>query len=164
MSLATIRYRPFTIAALTAIWLLLTQSLAPGNVLLAFVLAVAWARALDRLEFPRMQLRRPLAAIRLVALVVQDIVRSNIAVAWIIMRPGMGGRRASFMDIPLDVEHPVALSCLAGIVTATPGTLWVDIDADGRSMRLHVLDLVDEEYWIRKIKGTYEALLRQVFE
>lgn len=164
MSLVTIRHRPITVASLAAIWLLLTQSLAPLNILLAVVVSVVWAKALDKLEFPRMHLRRPRAALRLFLLVAHDIVRSNIAVAWIIMRPGTGGRRASFMDIPLDVAHPVALSVLAGIVTATPGTLWVDIDADGRSMRLHVLDLVDEEGWIRKIKGDYEALLREVFE
>lgn len=164
MTRSVLRRRPLTVTALVLIWLLLTQSVAPANLVLALALAWFWARMLDRLEFPEMKLRRPRAALALAAHVVRDVVRSNLAVGWIIARPNARRRRAAFMDIPLDVTHPVALAVLAGIVTATPGTLWVDVDADGRSMRLHVLDLVDEAAWTRKIKGDYESLLREVFE
>ena len=29
---------------------------------------------------------------------------------------------------------------------------------------MHVLDLVDEETWVRTIKGRYERLLMEIFE
>ncbi len=34
------------------------------------------------------------------------------------------------MAIPLDLREPFALSLLSVILTATPGTLWVQYDSD----------------------------------
>ena len=59
---------------------------------------------------------------------------------------------------------PTLRPFLALIVTATPGTLWVDFDRRRGTLLLHVLDLVDEESWIQLIKGRYESLLMEIFE
>jgi multicomponent K+:H+ antiporter subunit E len=53
---------------------------------------------------------------------------------------------------------------LAGIVTATPGTVWVDHDEATSTLTLHVLDLKSETEWIDWIKGRYERLLMGIFE
>ena len=58
-------------------------------------------------------------------------------------------RRAGFVRIPLDMRAPYGLAALACILTATPGTVWVDYDAAEGTMLLHVLDLTDEEEWVR---------------
>ncbi len=68
------------------------------------------------------------------------------------------------MQIPLDMRSPHGLSALACILTATPGTVWVDYDAKGGVMLLHVLDLVDEETWVRTIKDKWERRLMEIFE
>jgi multicomponent K+:H+ antiporter subunit E len=98
-------------------------------------------------------------------LVIADIVRSNIAVARIIL--GLAGereRRSGFVDIPLDLRNPYGLAALACIITATPGTLWVSFDEAKATLTIHVLDLVDESEWARTIKGRYERLLLEIFE
>ena len=98
----------------------------------------------------------------LLGLVLRDIVRSNIAVARIVL----GGREvhSGFVKIPLDLADAHGLAVLAGIVTATPGTVWVDHDAATSMLTLHVLDLKSETEWIDWIKGRYERLLMGIFE
>jgi multicomponent K+:H+ antiporter subunit E len=154
---------PLGAAALLAIWLLLNESLEPGIALLGAGLALGGARMLRRLEVPKPRLRRPLAAVRLAFLVLIEIVRSNAAVAQIIL-----GRRSQarsgFVRIPLEMRNPYGLTTLACIITATPGTLWVEYESAGNTILLHVLDLVDDETWIRTIKDRYESRLMDIFE
>ena len=68
------------------------------------------------------------------------------------------------MRIPLDMRDPYGLAALACIITATPGTLWVEYDSADNTMLLHVLDLIDEEEWVRIIKDRYERRLMEIFE
>jgi multicomponent K+:H+ antiporter subunit E len=160
------RWWPFPLlsAGLFVMWLLLNQSLAPGQVLLGAVVALAGGWALAPLRPPRARLRRPWAMIRLAGLVLADIVRSNIAVASIILGPGKRRERSGFVDIPLELRDPYALATLACIITATPGTLWVSFDSASGVVMIHVLDLVDESDWVRIVKHRYERLLREIFE
>jgi multicomponent K+:H+ antiporter subunit E len=53
---------------------------------------------------------------------------------------------------------------LAMILTATPGTVWVDLSTDSSELTLHVLDLKDETQWVRTIKQRYERPLMEIFE
>ena len=53
---------------------------------------------------------------------------------------------------------------MACIITATPGTLWVNFDAQKGLLIIHVLDLIDEGEWIHTIKGRYERHLLEIFE
>jgi multicomponent K+:H+ antiporter subunit E len=102
--------------------------------------------------------------IRLAGLVLADIVRSNIAVASIILGPGKRRERSGFVDIPLELRDPYGLATLACIITATPGTLWVSFDSATGVVMIHVLDLIDESEWVRIVKHRYERLLREIFE
>src|SRR5690606_3827614 len=124
-------------------------------------IAGTWVMAALRLDEPSM--RRPMAAVRLFVAVSIDIIRSNIAVARIISRPGRP-LTSGFLVIPLEMREPTALAILAGIITATPGTIWVSFDSRVGTLVIHILDLVDEESWIRVIKGRYERMLMAVFE
>ena len=145
-------------------WLLLHQTLAPGHLILGSLLGIGGAWALTRLEPPAGRLRRPRAMLQLSFLVLHDIVRSNIAVARIILGPRAHNETSGFLDIPLELRAPYGLAVLALIVTATPGTLWVKFDSATGVLTLHVLDLIDEDAWIRTIKQRYERHLVEIFE
>jgi multicomponent K+:H+ antiporter subunit E len=155
---------PLLSAALLALWLLLNQSVSPGQIVLGAVLAIlaAWAMAALRPEKPR--IRRPGAALRLAGIVLVDILRSNLAVGRIIVRSREPGVNAGFMTIPLELRSPQGLAVLSIIITSTPGTIWLNYDAAKGTLLLHVLDLVDETVWIETIKGRYERLLMEIFE
>ena len=153
---------PVVSAGLLVLWLLL-NGLSVGHILLGGTVALIGGWAFAVLEPPKMRLRRPLTVFRLAAFVFADIVRSNVAVARIIL--GLEPRRwtSGFVDIPLQLRDPYALAALACIITSTPGTLWVDFDEASGTLTIHVLDLVDETEWVRTIKGRYERLLLEIF-
>ena len=155
---------PMMAATLLGVWLLLNESVAPGTIILGGVLSLATVATLSTLDLPAGRFRRPRAALSLLLLVLVDIVRSNIAVAKIILRPGKGGRVSGFLRIPLDLRAPYGLATLACILTATPGTVWVAYDRSRNTILLHILDLVDEQEWVDLIKRRYETRLMELFE
>jgi multicomponent K+:H+ antiporter subunit E len=161
-----IRLLPFPLvsAGLLIVWLLINQALSPGHILLGAAAGLLGGWALARLDPPMPRLRRPIMVFRLAALVLADIVRSNIAVARIILGLRAGERTSGFIAIPLELRDPYGLATLACIITATPGTLWVDFNATNGTLTIHVLDLVDESDWVRTIKGRYERLLLEIWE
>jgi len=150
--------------ALTAMWLLLNGAVTIGNVMIGSLVAVAAVRARALLQPPSIRLRRPIAAVTLAGIVVADIVRSNVAVAAIVLRRGTRDRAAGFVDIALDTRNPAALAALACIITATPGTAWAGYDAQSNTLTMHVLDLVDRAQSARTIKDRYERALMEIFE
>ena len=153
---------PVLTGTLLIMWLLLNDSLSLGHIVLGllFAVALAWSSGALRPLTPR--IRQAHLALVLLAFVLRDIVRSNIAVARIVL----GGREvhSGFVKIPLDLTDPHGLAVLAGIVTATPGTVWVDHDEATSTLTLHVLDLKSETEWIDWIKGRYERLLMGIFK
>jgi multicomponent K+:H+ antiporter subunit E len=153
---------PVLTGTLLVMWLLLNDSLTLGHVVLGLSFAVALAWSSGALRPLRPRIRQAHLALVLLGFVLGDIVRSNIAVARIVL----GGREvhSGFVKIPLDLTDAHGLAVLAGIVTATPGTVWVDHDAETSTLTLHVLDLKSETEWIDWIKGRYERLLTGIFE
>jgi multicomponent K+:H+ antiporter subunit E len=155
---------PLLSACLLAMWLLLNQTVAVGHVLLGGILAVIGGWTMSALQPPRVRIRRPRAIVRLLFLVLADIVRSNIAVARIVLAPRHRSLTSEFINIPIELRDPHGLAVLAIIITATPGTLWVNFDSANGNVMIHVLDLIDENTWIDTIKGRYERLLLEIFE
>jgi multicomponent K+:H+ antiporter subunit E len=149
---------------LLASWLLMQQSLAASDILLGVAIAATgtWAYARLRVPAERPRLRvRPL--LELGALFIDDVVRSNFAVARIVL--GLRRERtAGFLTLPLELRDPRGLAILACIITGTPGTSWARYDARRNAVTIHVLDLVDEDEWVRGFKARYERRLLEIFE
>lgn len=145
-------------------WLVLQSSLAPGTLLMGVILALLAPLPMRTLEPGRASVRAPMQIVALTGLILKDVIRSNHAVATILL----GGRRhervSGFVRIRLEMRSRYGLAALAIILTATPGTLWVQYDAGTGSLLLHVLDLVDEEEWRRLVKDRYECRLMEIFE
>lgn len=143
-------------------WLLLVDTVAPAQLLLAALLALvlpAWA---ERLRPQRARMRRPRVAARLALTVLWDIVLSNIEVARRIL-----GRESAihpgFIWIPLDIRNEHGIAALAGIITLTPGTLSAELAPDRRHLLVHCFHLDDAAATIAQIKARYETPLREIF-
>ena len=164
MTGAVARVSPVLVAVLTAIWLLLNQTLAAGQVLLGLALSLLLAWFGADLRPIRAAFHRIDRAAGLFFVVVWDILRSNLAVARIVL--GLVGRRrvrSGFLEVPLELRDDHALAVLACIITSTPGTVWAGLSPDRATLTLHVLDLRDEEEWVQTIKQRYERRLMEIF-
>ena len=90
-----------------------------------------------------------------------------------------GREVGTWADLPVDPAHrtagmadsvfalfgqDAAARTLPIVITATPGTSWARYDAAANIVTIHVLDLIDEQAWVRQFKGRYERLLKEIFE
>ena len=158
------RWLPHPVLALGlfVMWLLLTQSFSPGQVLLGALVAIFASLAMSALQPETARVRSWRAVFKLAWIVAADIVRSNFAVASLVLFPRRK-RVANFVHLPLDLRDRQGLTILALVLTATPGTMWVQFDRASGDLLVHVLDLVDEDEWVHLIKQRYEALLLEIF-
>lgn len=154
---------PLLSLALLLMWLLLNASVAPATLFAGVVIGLIVPFSMKALQPERPRIRAPRAMMRLAGLVIVDILRSNYAVATIILGRRRRERVSGFIHVPLDLRSRYGLALLAIIITSTPGTLWVQYDPAKGRLLLHVLDLVDESDWIHLIKHRYERLLMEIF-
>lgn len=155
---------PLLPVVLALVWLLLNDSLSAGHLLLGVVFALLATVAVRPLRPLPAWPRRLHVAIGLIWHVFLDIVRSNIDVGRVILGATRRQPTIGFVRIPLDLRDPHGLAMLSIIVTGTPGTVWAGHDPATNVLMLHVLDLQDEDAWVRTIKHRYERPLREIFE
>jgi multicomponent K+:H+ antiporter subunit E len=112
----------------------------------------------------RPRIKHPLRVAEFVAIVLWDIVVSNISVAYLVLFRKGDSLRSQFVTVPLDIQSPEAITMLAGTITMTPGTLSADLASDGSSILVHCLDVENADDVVRDIKHRYERRLKEIFE
>lgn len=153
---------PLLTLSLLIMWLLL-NGFSIGHVVLGSVVAIFASWTMASLRPSKPQLYKWYLVPKLFAIVMVDVLRSNLAVAWVILRGRASGHRSTFLTLPLEIDDPTALAILAVILTATPGSAWLEYDSHQRSVLIHVFDLADESEWRDLIKNRYEKLLLEIF-
>lgn len=153
---------PLLSAALFALWLLLNESLSPGHLLLAALVALALPLLVAPLRPLPVRIRRPRVLLRLIAAVGHDVVQSSLQVAFSVLRAR--APHSAFVTIPLELRDAHALASLAVITTVVPGTVWCELAADRSAVRLHVFDVVDVAAFTLHYKQRYEHPLQEIFE
>ncbi len=155
---------PLLSLALFALWLLLNRSLSVGQLLLAGVLALVIPVLTAGLRPVPVRVRRPGVALALLLRVLADSVRSNFAVARLLLAPGKRRHAAGFVYVSLELRDPNALAVLAMIVCITPGTAWAELSLDRATLLLHVLQVDDAAAIAAYVKSGYERPLMEIFE
>ncbi|MBB3285404.1 MULTISPECIES: Na+/H+ antiporter subunit E [Rhizobium] len=155
---------PYPLLALSLIlmWLLL-NGFTLGQLILGIIVAVfaSWGMASLRPEKPR--LRKWYLLPKLFFRVVFDVAKSNLQVAWIILKGRSRKTNPGFVVLELRVRDQIALALLAVILTSTPGSAWLEYDSNDNTVLLHVLDLENEAQWRDMVANRYEALLMEIF-
>ena len=159
---------PVLSALLAVIWLLLQQSLALPQLIVAAVLALVvprWVRGLLQPAGERARRRAAtgsaVAVVRLVGRVLRDIVSANLTVAALVLRPGSRPQPA-WVRVPFELDDPLAITLLAAIITTTPGTVSCVIDETRREIIVHALDCHDPVAMAAEIKARYERPLQEI--
>jgi multicomponent K+:H+ antiporter subunit E len=143
-------------------WVLLT-GFSPGHILLASVIAILVSRTMLSLLPEKPSLKLGWAIPKLAYYVALDIIQSNILTARIILF-GRKDHQADFVLLPVQLRSPYALATLSIILTATPGTLWIQHDPSRHIILIHMLDLSQKDAWMALVKERYEPLLMEIFE
>ena len=155
---------PLLSVALFLIWLLLNQSVSPGNIVLALILALLLPVMFRGLRPRYVRVRNVGAILRLSWAVMVDTTASNVAVLRFLAWPSSRRAESGFVKIPLDLRDPNGLAVLAMIVCLTPGTSWAELSRDRSVLMLHVLEVKDAQEVIDHVKASYERPLMEIFE
>jgi multicomponent K+:H+ antiporter subunit E len=157
---------PLLSLSLFVAWLMLNESASPGHLLLGAAFALGLPPLTDRLRPERPRLARWADIARLAGVVLLDIVKSNLAVARLVLGPE-SRIQPRFVWLPLSLRDPHGIVALAGVITMTPGTLSADLSDDRRHLLIHAFDVDDdaaEAALIADIRARYEAPLMRIFE
>ncbi|WP_426229835.1 Na+/H+ antiporter subunit E [Pararhizobium sp. DWP3-4] len=155
---------PLLSLALLMLWLLINQSLSPGQIVLGSMLGIAFAWAMVNLQPDKTRLKSYGRIAVLAGHVAVDVVRSNIAVMGVILHAAKRPVNSGFVAIDIGLRDENALALLACILTATPGTAWLEFDRQTGVLLIHVLDLENGAAWSDLIKRRYETPLKEIFE
>lgn len=154
---------PVLAPILTVLWLLLSNSIAPGQIFLGLLLG--WAIPVLTIRFwpEAVTIRKPFTLLRYIGILLFDIVAANFTVARLVLG---NPRRLNplFVKLPLDLTTDLAISLLANSITLTPGTVSAHLSADRRYLLVHALNETDPDALIATIKQRYENPLKEIFE
>lgn len=153
---------PLLSLLLLLLWLLLNDSLAPGQILLGGALGLLIPLFTKRFWPEQAYLHHPVLAARLICIVVWDIVVANFQVARTVLGP-RGEIKPAFVQIPLEVKGELGVTALASVISLTPGTVSAEVDAERRFLLVHALSEESPDQLIRQIKTRYEAPIKEIF-
>ncbi len=154
---------PLLTPILAVVWLLLNNSVDPGQIVMGFLLG--WAIPLISIRFwpETVYIYKPLTLVRYIAVLLFDIIVANFTVARLILgNPDQ--LRPAFVVLPLELTSDLAISLLANSITLTPGTLSAKLSLDRKYLLIHALNETDTEAMIIAIKNRYEIPLKEIFE
>ena len=154
---------PLLTLLLAVVWTLLQNDLTAGMVVFGVILGIiipfgtsAWWPDTPRgFRFGRM--------ISYSFVVIWDIIVANVQVAWIVLTVSNSKLRPAWIEVPLDLKQPEAITVLAGTITLTPGTVSADLSDEGHSLLVHVLHTDDPDGVRDDIKNRYERRLKEIF-
>lgn len=153
---------PLLSLLLLLIWLLLNDSVAPGQVVLGGMLGLLIPLFSKRFWPERARFKRPSLALRLAGRVLLDILVANFVVARIVLGPREAVKPA-FVRVPLDVRGDFAVTALLSVISLTPGTVSANLDRERRFLLIHALSEESPDSLVRQIKERYEAPIKEIF-
>lgn len=154
---------PLLTPILTLIWLLLNNSIAPGQVVLGLLLGWAIPRFTMAFWPDQVRIYRPASLLRFAGVFLFDVLVANVAVARLVLA-GPKALKPLFVRVPLDLTNDLALSLLANTICLTPGTVSAYLSPDQRFLLVHALDCTDPDDLVRTLKARFETPLREIFE
>lgn len=154
---------PLLSLVLLMIWFGLVNYVSLGHLLLGGFFALVLPIITEPYWPGRPKLQSPLKLVAYVFLVLWDIILANIDVAKIILFKKPEDVRSHWINVPLDLKSPEAITMLAGTITMTPGTISAMLSADAQCILVHCLHTDDPDAVRDEIKSRYENRLKEIF-
>lgn len=128
--------------ALLVLWIALLGELSVANVLSGVLLValVSWLFVHDEPQYTL----RPLAALRLAAHVLVNLVSSSARVVLAVIAPTPQRSATSIQQVQLAQGSVFVGAIVSNAITLTPGTMSLDLDPSSLMLSVHVLGTIDE--------------------
>lgn len=154
---------PILSLSIAIIWMLLNNSFEFGHILLGAIVGFLIPYLTQSFWLEGVSIKRHLVFAKFLLVVLWDMLIANMVVARLIidrndkLMPG-------FMEIELDIKHPLGISILANTISLTPGTVSCDLNRDRDKLLVHALHVLDPKQGAMEIKLRYEKPLKEIFD
>jgi multicomponent K+:H+ antiporter subunit E len=155
---------PYLTLLLAVVWMLLENTVSAGVFVFGLIIGLVIPIVTAAYWPNRPKLQRPFRMLSYGAIVIWDILVANVVVAWTVLFKSNEQMHPTWVNIPLAIRTPEAISILAGTITLTPGTVSADLSDQGHSLLVHCLDADDPDAVRDQIKDRYERRLKEIFE
>jgi multicomponent Na+:H+ antiporter subunit E len=151
---------------------------------LHMMLAILWAMATGSLNLPSLMLgflvaggvlhfagpalgnpRYAVRAFRVVGLALfflRELLVSSVRVAIDVLRPSLTMIPA-VIAVPIELGDDAQITLLANLISLTPGTLTIDVSAEGSTLYVHAMYGDDPDGVRQHIQHEYERRIQEVF-
>lgn len=148
---------------LAVFWMFISDSYTPNNFVLGFLFALLLVYLMRGILPGRFYIITLYKIFKLVVIFLIELVKSNIDVMRLVIRPKMNNEPAFFIyETDLKTDWQVVL--LSNLITLTPGTIVIGISDDRRKLFIHSVDFTTKEAEVNSIKTTLEKVVREVGE
>lgn len=139
-------HRVVSLVWLTAVWVMLWESLSWANVLGGLMVATLVMASVPSHKVETPVGFRPVAAIRLLGYFLWKLVEASARLTWEIFTP-RNKINAAVVCVPLRSRVPGIVTVVANMVSLTPGSVTIEVDTDEMILFIHVLHLttLDQE-------------------
>lgn len=155
---------PLLTVSLVVLWLMLSNSVALPDLLLAVLIGIVLPLLTRNLRPQEVRISRPGTVILLVGRVFVDVIRSNIEVARHVWFYRSMPPNDQWVVIPLQLKAPAGLAALAVIAVSVPGTVWSELSMDRTRLLFHVFHVPPGQDFVKLFKERYEQPLMEIFE
>lgn len=137
--------RVVAVVLLTAMWVALWGDLSAGTAVAGLIAAIAVVTIVPNPLPERDLVFRPARAAWFVVMFVRDLVVSTASVARLVVSPGARDVHGTFITVQLSERGHAVRTIIAHSISLTPGTLTVDVEEDGRTLHVHVIQAAEEQ-------------------
>lgn len=142
-------------------WAAMSGTFSLGNVAFGFALGFGVLGLARRDAEARRYFRRTGQLLLLVLYFVKELLVANLRMARDVMLP-RSRMRPGIISVPLKAQTDAEITCVANLITLTPGTLSLDVSADRRTLYVHAMEAADVEAVRRGITGGLERRVLEV--
>jgi multicomponent Na+:H+ antiporter subunit E len=143
-------------------WVAITGEVSFGNLISGFGLGLLVLFFTRRVVGTPTYVVRVWRVFRLLLFFLEEMIRSNLRVAYDVLTPGYH-LRPGVIAIPLEARTDTEITLLANMITMTPGSFSLDISQDRSVLYVHAMYLDENvEDYRRRIKDGFERRILEV--
>jgi multicomponent Na+:H+ antiporter subunit E len=157
-------HRILVVLIVCIIYLAGTSNLEWRNIALGVMISIGIVLLIRPRPRPMDWHRFPMAMVALaqyVVILAYDLIASGLRTARIVLNPDLP-IKPGIIAIPSECNSEMGTALSAHAITLTPGTMVVEIDANG-VMYTHCLDVTDADKHIAKAQKLRQKLLKKIF-
>lgn len=146
---------------IAVMWMFMQSSYVIGSFIFGYMIGLFVLFILRRFLVFDFYLRRVWALVKLMMLFIIELIKANIDVAKVVLRP-KANHKPGIVAVQTNLETNVEITLLAALISLTPGTVSMDFSDDSKTIYIHALDVPNKDEFIADIHHSFERAIMEV--